>query len=231
MTHGVGQIAHGTAHIMVHLKMSLSELIHPLLHRDLLMSHLQSLVFGRRNHNDSPPLSGRPCPHARTRPNVSHARVFTLRPLGMTLVAQGIQFAHTHKTYAKTSAQRQSATDRLTFGATLLAMLDGHTSLHPLLLEVTTFPGLLCSLPALFLSHSPGPCSLSLLMRVLDLLTLLPPLVRLHNTHVITSVGFQHGLIGHPQSKIAFVRLAREQKLLHSFVFIVASHVEEVRKK
>src|SRR5258708_26188552 len=171
MTHGVGQIAHGTAHIMVHLKMSLSELIHPLLHRDLLMSHLQTLVFWRRNHNDRPTLSWRTCPHARTRPNVSLARVFTLRPLGMTLVAQGIQFAHTHKTYAKTSAQRQSATDRLTFGATLLAMLDRCTSLHALLLKAMTFPGPLCSLSVLFLGHSPGPCSLSLLMCILDLLT------------------------------------------------------------
>src|SRR5258707_13759050 len=110
-------------------------------------------------------------------------------------------------------------------------MLDGCTSLHPLLLEVMTFPGPLCSLPALFLGHSPGPCSLSLLMCILNLLTLLPPLARLHNTCVIASVGFQCGLIGRPRSKIAFVRLAREQKLLHSFVFIVASHVEEVRKK
>src|SRR5258708_39304218 len=110
-------------------------------------------------------------------------------------------------------------------------MLNRCTSLRPLLLEVTTFPGLLCSLPALFLSHSPGPCSLSLPMRILDLLTLTPPLTCLHNMHVITSVGFQCGLIGHPRSKIAFIRLAREQKLLHSFVFIVASHVEEVRKK
>src|SRR5258708_32594070 len=109
-------------------------------------------------------------------------------------------------------------------------MLNGHTSLHPLLLEVTTFPGPLCSLPALFLGHSPGPCSLSLPMHILDPLTLLPLLTCLHNTHVIMSVGFQHGLIRHPLSKIAFARLAREQILLHGFVFIVASHVEEVRK-
>src|SRR5258707_6894207 len=91
----------------------------------------------------------------------------------MTLIARGIQFVHTHKTYAKTSAQRRSATDRLTFGVTLLATLDGRTSLRPLLLKATTFPGPLCSLPALFLGHSPGPCSLSLLMHVLNLLTLL----------------------------------------------------------
>src|SRR5260370_27892245 len=31
-THGMGQIAHGTDHIAVHLKTSLSELIHLLLH-------------------------------------------------------------------------------------------------------------------------------------------------------------------------------------------------------
>src|SRR5258708_33178505 len=110
-------------------------------------------------------------------------------------------------------------------------MLDGRTSLCPLLLEATTFPGLLCSLPVLFLSHSPGPCSLSLPTHVLDPLTLLPPLTCLHNMCVIALVGFQCGLVGHPQSEIAFIRLAREQKLLHSFAFIVASHVEEVRKK
>src|SRR5258708_7393569 len=110
-------------------------------------------------------------------------------------------------------------------------MFDGHTSLRLLLLEVTMFPGLLCSLPALLLSRSPGPCSLSLPTRILNPLTLLPLLVCLHNMHVIALVGFQHGLISHPQSKIAFVRLAREQKLPHSFVFIVVSHVEEVRKK
>src|SRR5258707_10144863 len=110
-------------------------------------------------------------------------------------------------------------------------MLDGCTSLHPLLLEATTFPGLLCSLPMLFLGHSPGPCSLSLPTHVLDLLTLLPPLAHLHNTCVIMLVGFQCGLVGHPRSEIAFVRLAREQKLLHGFAFIVASHVEEVRRK
>src|SRR5258707_13625947 len=110
-------------------------------------------------------------------------------------------------------------------------MLDGCTSLCLLLLKVMIFPGPLCSLPALFLGHSPGPCSLSLLTHILDLLTLLPPLVRLHNTCVIASVGFQCGLVGCPQSKIAFIRLAREQKLPHGFVFIVASHVEEVSKK
>src|SRR5258708_37276941 len=110
-------------------------------------------------------------------------------------------------------------------------MLDRCTSLCPLLLEVTMFPGLLCSLPVLFLGCSPGPCSLSLLTCVLDPLTLLPPLACLHNTCVIMSVGFQCGLIGRPRSKIAFVRLAREQKPLHSFTFVVASHVEEVRKK
>src|SRR5260370_16030582 len=32
--------------------------------------------------------------------------------------------------------------------------------------------------------RSPGPCSLSLLMHILNPLTLLPPLVHLHNTHV-----------------------------------------------
>src|SRR5258708_15900499 len=217
----MGQIAHGADHIMVHLKTCLSELICLFLHCNLLTSHLQTLAFWRRNDNDRLTLSWRTCPCARACPNISLARVFT----------QGIQLAYTHKTYAKTSAWRQSATDRLTFGATSLATFDRHTSLHLLLLKVTTFPGLLCSLPVLLLGHSPGPCSLSLLMRVLNLLTLLPPLVRLHNMHVITLVGFQHGLVSHPQSKIAFVSLPRAQKLPHGFIFIVVSHVEEVRKK
>src|SRR5258708_27397026 len=101
-------------------------------------------------------------------------------------------------------------------------MFDRHTSLRLLLLEVTMFPGLLCSLPVLLLSHSPGPCSLSLPMHVLDLLTLLPLLMCLHNMHVIALVGFQCSLVGHPQSEIAFIRLAREQKLPHGFIFIVA---------
>ncbi len=181
----------------------------------LLTSHLQTLAFWRRNDNNRPTLSWQTCPHARACPDVSLARVFALCPLGMTLIAQGIQLAYTHKTYAKTSAQRRSATDRLTFGTTLLAMFDGCTSLCLLLLEAMTFPGPLCSL----------------LTCILDLLTLLPPLVCLHNMCVIMLVGFQHSLISCPQSKIAFIRLAREQKLPHGFIFIVASHVEEVRKK
>src|SRR5258708_33986352 len=192
----MGQITHGADHITVHLKMHLSELIRPLLHCNLLTSHLQTLMFWRRNHNNGLTLSRRTCPHARARPDVSLARVFALHPPGAPLITRGIQFAHTHKTYAKTSAWRQSATDRLTFGATSLATLNRHTSLCLLLLEATMFPGLLCSLPALFLSCSPGPCSLSLPTRVLDPLTLLPPLACLHNTHVIALVGFQHGLVG-----------------------------------
>src|SRR5260370_38936157 len=95
-------------------------------------------------------------------------------------------------------------------------MFDGCTSLCLLLLEVMMFPGPLCSLPVLLLGCSPGPCSLSLLMHILDPLTLLPPLACLHNTHVITWVGFQHCLVGCRQSKIAFVRLASEEKLHHA---------------
>ena|SRR5258705_7827887 len=98
---------------------------------------------------------------------------------------------------------------------TVLATLDRCTSLHLLLLEVMTFPGPLFSLPS---------C-------VLNPLTLLPPLACLHNMCVIMLVDFHRGLVGCPQSEIAFIRLAREQKLPHSFSFIVASHVEEVRKK
>src|SRR5258708_4535770 len=95
-------------------------------------------------------------------------------------------------------------------------MLDGCTSLCLLLLKVMMFPGPLCSLPALFLGHSPGPCSLSLLTHILDLLTLLPLLTHLHNTHVIALVGFQCGLIGHPRSKIAFVRRAGMARSHHT---------------
>src|SRR5258707_13853672 len=97
---------HGTDYIAVHLKMRLSELIHLLLHCDLLTSHLQTLAFWRRNHNNGLTLSWQTCPCARAHPNVSLARVFALCPLGMTLVTQGIWFVHTHKTYTKTSAWR-----------------------------------------------------------------------------------------------------------------------------
>src|SRR5258708_43354 len=82
-THGMGQITHGTDHIAVHLKMCLSELICPLPHCDLLTSHLQTLAFWRRNHNDMPTLSQRTCPHARTHPDISLARVFPLLPPGL----------------------------------------------------------------------------------------------------------------------------------------------------
>src|SRR5260221_4601342 len=99
------------------------------------------------------------------------------------------------------SAWRRSTTDRLTLCGTLLAMFNRCTSLCLLLLEATMLPGPLCSLPVLLLSHSPGPCSLSLLTCILDLLTLLPPLTRLHNMCVITLLGFQHGLVGSPRSE------------------------------
>src|SRR5258708_761435 len=108
------------------------------------------------------------------------------------------------------SAQRQKTTDRLTLHGTSLAVFDGCTSLCLPLLKSMMFPGPLCSLPALLLGHSTGPGSLSLPTRVLNPLTLLPPLARLHNTHVIAPVGFQHGLVCSPRSEIAFVRLARE---------------------
>src|SRR5258708_505774 len=54
MTHGMGQITHGTDHIMVHLKMCLSKLICPFPHCNLLTSHLQTLMFWRRNDNNGP---------------------------------------------------------------------------------------------------------------------------------------------------------------------------------
>src|SRR5258708_9135589 len=94
-------MTHGTDHIMVHLKTHLSELIHPPPHHDLLMPHLQTLAFWRRYNNNGLTLSWRTCPHARAHPNISLARVFALRPLGMTLVAQSIQLVNTHETYAK----------------------------------------------------------------------------------------------------------------------------------
>src|SRR5258708_24201793 len=101
MTHGMGQIAHGADHITVHLKTHLSELIHPLPHHNLLMLHLQTLAFWRRYDNDGPTLSQRTCPRARTRPDISLARVLALHPPGMTLVTRSIRLANTHKTYAK----------------------------------------------------------------------------------------------------------------------------------
>src|SRR5258705_8534442 len=101
MTHGTGQIMHGADHITVHLKTRLSELIRLLPHHDLLMLHLQTLAFWRRYDNDRPTLSWRTCPHARTCPNVSLARVLALRPPGATLVARSIRLANTHETYAK----------------------------------------------------------------------------------------------------------------------------------
>src|SRR5258708_3304513 len=97
----MGQIMHGTDHIAVHLKTHLSELICPLPHRDLLTPHLQTLAFWRRYDNDGLTLSRRTCPHARTRPDVSLARVLALRPPGATLVTQSIWLANTHETYTK----------------------------------------------------------------------------------------------------------------------------------
>src|SRR5258707_899933 len=104
----------------------------------------------------------------------------------------------THTRPTPKSARRQSPTSKLTFCNTSLAMLSRCTSLLLLLLEVMMFPGLLFSVPMLLFGHSLGSCSLSLPMCILDLLTLLPPLVHLHNTHVIASVDLHHSLVGHP---------------------------------
>src|SRR5258708_22959387 len=82
---------HGADHIAVHLKMRLSELIHLLPHCDLLTPHLQTLTFWRRYDNDGLTLSRQTCPHARTCPDISLARV----------LARSIRLANTHKTYAK----------------------------------------------------------------------------------------------------------------------------------
>src|SRR5258708_12324205 len=110
------------------------------------------------------------------------------------------------------SARRRKTTDRLTLHGTSLAAFDGCTGLHLPLLELTTFPGPLCSLPALLLGRSMGPGSLSLPTCILDPLTLLPLLTCLHNTHLIVPVGFQCGLVSSPPSQIPLVSLSREQK-------------------
>src|SRR5258708_34643060 len=102
----MGQIMHGADHITVHLETCLSKLIRPLPHHNLLTLHLQTLAFWRRNHNNRPTLSWQTCPCTRAHPDISLARVFTLCPPGATLITQGIQFVHTNKTYAKTSAWR-----------------------------------------------------------------------------------------------------------------------------
>src|SRR5258708_8476399 len=90
--------------------------------------------------------------------------------------------------------------------------------------------GPLCSLPMLFIGHSPHPCSLSLVMHILNLLMLFPLLVSLHNMCVITSISLVGGLISHPQSVITLIRLMREKEFLHSFILVVMSHVDEGRK-
>src|SRR5258707_6264296 len=83
------------------------------------------------------------------------------------------------------SAWRQKTTDRLTLRGTSLAAFDGRTGLHLPLLELMTFPSLLCSLPALLLSRSTGPGSLSLPTHVLDLPTLLAPIRCVPHMHVL----------------------------------------------
>src|SRR5258708_22926335 len=88
------------------------------------------------------------------------------------------------------SARRRKTTDRLTLRGTSLAAFDGCTSLRLPLLESTTFPGPLCSLPALLLGRSTGPGSLSLPMCILNPLTLLPPLAPLHNMRATALVRF-----------------------------------------
>src|SRR5260221_12679670 len=128
----MGQIAHGADHIAVHLKTHLSELIRPLPHRDLLTPHLQTLVFWRRYDNDRPTLSRRTCPHARTRPNVSLARVLALRPLGTTLIARSIRLANTHKTYAKYQHGDERPQTDLPFAAHCLqCLMDVPASASP----------------------------------------------------------------------------------------------------
>src|SRR5258707_14935787 len=105
---------------------------------------------------------------------------------------------HTHTRPTPKSAQRQSAMDRCTFGDTLLAMFSRHTSLHLLLLKVTTFPGSLFHLPVLLFGGSPGSCSLSHTLSVIKTLTLLPLLMHIQNMCVITLIDFHCSLIGQP---------------------------------
>src|SRR5260221_14007548 len=81
------------------------------------MPHHQSLVFWRRYDNDGPPFSQLTCPHARTCPDVSLARVLALRPPDMTLVAQSIRLANTHKTFAKYQHRDERPQTDLPFAA------------------------------------------------------------------------------------------------------------------
>src|SRR5258708_4638677 len=101
----MSQIAHGADHITVHLEMCLSEIIRSLLHCDLLMSHLQTLAFWRRNHDNRPTLGWQTCPHARTHPNASLASILAFHLLLTTLIARSIQLVDTHKTYTKISTE------------------------------------------------------------------------------------------------------------------------------
>src|SRR5258708_4570045 len=90
MIHSISQITHCIDHVMIHIEMHFSELVCPLPHHDLLMSHLQTLVLGRRNDDDGSTLRWRTCPctrtHpcARTGPDARLARILTLHPLLMS---------------------------------------------------------------------------------------------------------------------------------------------------
>src|SRR6266436_1301335 len=129
MTHGISQVTHGMDHLMIHLEMHFSELVHLLPHCDLLTLHLQTqtLMFWRRNDNDRSALHRQTCPCARAHPNASLARILALCLLLMTCITQTAQLTNTHKPYANHQYGGEAHTDRLTFHDTLLAAVDGGT--------------------------------------------------------------------------------------------------------
>src|SRR5258708_11132329 len=101
----MSQIEDGGDHITVHLEMCLSEIIRSLLHCDLLMSHLQTLAFWRRNHDNRPTLGWQTCPHARTHPNASLPSILAFHLLLTTPIARSIHLVDTHKPSTKISTE------------------------------------------------------------------------------------------------------------------------------
>src|SRR6266436_4179791 len=92
-------------------------IIHPLQHHNLLTSHLQTLMLGRRNDNDRSTLHwrthphARTCPCARTHPDARLARVLALRLLITTCITQGVRLTNAHKTYANHQYEDESHKD------------------------------------------------------------------------------------------------------------------------
>ena len=67
-------------------------------------------------------------------------------------------------------------------------------------------------------------------MCILDSLPLLPLFVLIQHMHMIASVDLKGSLISAPQGEVCFIGLLREEKMLHSFIFVVTSH-EELGKR